>query len=116
MNDKHSVAAHFSGDFNEAMLQAWAENLRRELPAANVSLGLGFMSPKIFPHAKQVLEIIRVHAQVPLLAGCSSQGLIVGQEEIENAGGVTLGLYALPGAELKLFYFAQKQVEESGRP
>jgi small ligand-binding sensory domain FIST len=42
--------------------------------------------------------------------------LIVGQEEIENAGGVTLGLYALPGAELKLFYFAQKQVEESGRP
>src|SRR5882724_5435454 len=74
------------------------------------------MSPRFFPHAKAVLEILRVHAQVPLLAGCSSQSLIAGGEEIEDNAGLTLGLFALPGAELKPFYFTQQQVEESGSP
>ena len=59
------------------------------------------MSPKFFPHAKQALEILRVHARIPLLAGCSSAGLIAGAQEIENAGGLVLALYSLPGAELK---------------
>ena len=45
------------------------------------------MSPKFFPHARQVLEILRVHARIPLLAGCSSGGLIASAEEIESAGG-----------------------------
>jgi len=63
-----------------------------------------------------VLEIIRVHAQVPLLAGCSSQGLIAESEEVEESGGVTLGLYSLPGAELKAFHFTEEQVEEANGP
>ncbi len=78
-----------------------------------MALGLVFMSPKFFPHAKQVLEILRVHAQVPLLAGCSSQGLIVEQQEVEEGAGVTLGLYAMPGAALEAFHFTQEQVEEA---
>jgi small ligand-binding sensory domain FIST len=69
------------------------------------------MSPKFFPHAQQILEILRVHAQVPLLAGCSSSGVIAGAEEIESAGGLVLCLYSLPGAKLKLVRFTQPQVE-----
>src|SRR5262249_19061025 len=69
-----------------------------------------------FPHAKQVLEILRVHARIPVLAGCSSQGLIVGQQELENDAGITLGLYSLPGAELKGFHFTQEQIEEANGP
>ena len=69
------------------------------------------MSPRYFPNAKQILEIIRVHARVPLLAGCSGQRLIVGGEEIEENAGLTLALYHLPGAELKSFHFTQEQVE-----
>src|SRR5271167_3753317 len=111
LNTEFSVAAHWPGDFNEDGLRQWAEQLRRRLPAPEVSLGLVFMSPEFFPHAKQALEILQVHAQVPLLAGCSSTALICGGQEFENASGLALALYALPGAELKGFRFTQQQVE-----
>ncbi len=116
MSAEFSIAAHWPGGFDEAALRQWAEDLRRRLPAPQVSLGLVFMSPQFFPHAKQTLEILRVHAQVPLLAGCSSCGLIVGSQEIENAPGLVLSLYSLPGAELKGFRFTQAQVDEANGP
>lgn len=116
MNSTFSVAAHWSGDFDEAGLQRWAEDLRAQLTAGPVSLGLVFMTPKFFPQAKQVLEILRVHARVPLLLGCSSGGLIAGMQEIEEDAGVALGLYSLPGATLKGFHFTQEQVEEASGP
>lgn len=116
MNHAFSVAAHWPGGFDETGLQKWAEDLRRQLSAPQVSLGLVFMAPKLFPHAKQVLEILRVHARIPLLAGCSSQGLIVGAEELEQNASLALALYALPGAQLTAFRFTQEQVEEACGP
>jgi small ligand-binding sensory domain FIST len=116
MGNDYSVAAHWSGDYDEARLQAWAEALRQQLPQSQVSLGLVFMTPKYFDHASQILELLRVHAQIPLLLGCSSQSLIVGDQEIEEAHGLVLGLYALPGARLQPFYFDQEQLEEATDP
>jgi len=116
VNNEFSVASHWPGDFDEAGLRQWAEKLRAQLDAPQVSLGLVFMTPKFFPHAEQVLEILRVHAQIPLLAGCSSSGLISGAQEIESAGGIVLALYSLPGAVLRSARFTQEQVEESERP
>ncbi|HXT12724.1 MAG TPA: FIST N-terminal domain-containing protein [Candidatus Angelobacter sp.] len=116
MTAEYSVAAHWPGNFDEAGLQNWASGLRARLGARPVSLGLVFMAPRFFPRAKQVLEILRVHAQIPLLAGCSSQSLIAGGEELEENPGLAVGLYALPGAELKGFHFAQEQVEEANGP
>jgi small ligand-binding sensory domain FIST len=116
VSNEFSTAGHWQGDFEEAAFQKWVEELRGQLRAPRVSLGLVFMSPKFFTHAKQALEIIRVHAQVPLLAGCSSQSLIVGGQEVEQNPGLTLGLYALPGGDLKAFHFVQEQVEEANGP
>ncbi len=116
MGSKFSTAAHWPGDFDEAGLQKWAETLRQQLSAPQVSLGLVFMAPRFFPRAKQILEILRVHARIPLLAGCSSPNLIVGEREVEQNAGLTLGLYALPGAELNALYFTQAQVEEANGP
>ncbi len=116
MNTEYSVAAHWKGGFDETGLREWAENLRRQLRSPQVSLGLVFMTPRFFPHAHQVLEILRLHARIPLLVGCSSSGLIAGAEEIEEGGGVVLALYSLPGAELKEFYFTQTQVEAAETP
>jgi small ligand-binding sensory domain FIST len=116
VGNEFSTAAHWPGDFEEAGLQKWAEDLRRQLRAPHVSLGLVFMSPRFFAHARQVLEILRVHARIPLLAGCSSPSLIVGEQEVEKNAGLSLGLYALPGAELKAFHFTQEQVEEANGP
>ena len=107
------MAAHWPGEFEEAGLRQWAEHVRAQLPARAVSFGLVFMSPGFFPHARLALEILRVHARIPLLAGCSSTALICGGGEMENATGLVLALYALPGAELKSFRFTQSQVEEA---
>lgn len=74
------------------------------------------MTPRFFPFARQVLEILQVHARIPLLAGCSSQALIVGAQEVEQNAGITLGLYSLPGADLKGFHFTQAQVEQCSGP
>ncbi|MDB6108392.1 MAG: hypothetical protein JWR69_142 [Pedosphaera sp.] len=116
MHSEHAIAAHWEGDFDEAGLKSWAEGLRGRLSAAKISLGLVFMSPPFFPHAKQVLEILRVHGQIPLLAGCSSVSLIAGDMELEEDSGLVLALYALPGAELKAFHLTQEQVEEANGP
>jgi small ligand-binding sensory domain FIST len=113
VHNEHSVAGHWAGGFDESAIQAWVEGLRAELRAPKVTLGLVFMAPRFFPHAAQVLEILRVHGQIPLLAGCSSGSLIVGAEELEETSkpGIVVGLYALPGAELKAFHFTQEGVD-----
>ncbi len=98
---------------DEDGLADWARRLRARLPAPEVSLGLVFMSPKFFPHAETVLEILRVHAKIPLLAGCSSTGLVANAEEIEGAGGLVLALYSLPGAKLRGFRFSQDDVADA---
>jgi small ligand-binding sensory domain FIST len=116
VSHQFSIAGHWAEGFDESALQQWAEDLRGRLPAERVSLGLVFISPKFFPQAKQILEILRVHARIPLLAGCSSQGLIVGEQELEHDAGLTLGLYSLPGAELRAIHFTQEQVEEANGP
>jgi small ligand-binding sensory domain FIST len=110
MNDEFSVADHWQGDFDEDGLRLWAEKLRAKLGAHPVSLGLVFMTPKFFPNAQATLEILRVHARIPLLAGCSSTSLVAGSREIENATGIVLALYSLPGGQLKGFRFTQEQV------
>lgn len=97
-------------------MQSWAENLRARLSVPQISLGLVFMTPRYFKQARQILEILRVHARIPLLAGCSSQSLISGGEEIEENAGIALGLYCLPEADLKAFHFTQEQVEEANGP
>jgi len=112
VNGLHSVSAHWSGGFDEAGLRSWAEKLRGQL-TGSPNLGLVFITPGLFPHVTAILEVLRVHAQIPLLAGCSSTSLIANEREIEDKEGLALGLYCLPGAELKGIRFTQAQVEEA---
>ena len=113
LNNEYSIAAYWSDGMDEEGLADWARRLRARLPASEVSLGLVFMSPKFFPHSRQVLEILRVHGRIPLLAGCSSSSLIANAEEIESAGGLVLALYSLPGAQLRGVRLTQENVEEA---
>src|SRR6266567_553702 len=116
MQNPFAVTAHWDVGFEEARLQSWAEQLRNQLRAPRVSLGLVFMTPRFFPEAVQVLEILRVHAQIPLLVGCSSASVIVGDQEIEETAGLAVGLFSLPGAELRAIHFTQAQTEEANGP
>ena len=81
MND-FAASGSWQADFNEAALGAWAQKLRQELRAPRVSLGLLFMTPHYFEAAPRILEVLRVHAEIPLLLGCSSTSLIIGAREI----------------------------------
>lgn len=110
-SEKNSIVACWTGGLDEDGLADWARRLRARLPAREVSLGLVFMAPDLFPHAAQVLEILRLNAQIPLLAGCSGGGLVANGEELENAKGLVLALYSLPGAKLKAVRFTQTEVE-----
>ena len=116
MQNDYAVSAHWQEDFDEEKMRAWAKELRGQLRAPRVSLGLVFMTPHHFAFAAQILEVLRLHAQIPLLLGCSSGSLIIGDREIEDQPGLVVSLLALPGAELHGVHFTQEQVEQASGP
>lgn len=113
---EHAVADHWQGGWDEPRLRTWAEELRSRLKSPGATLGLVFMTPGFFEQAPQILEILRLHARIQLLVGCSSGSLIVGDQELEDDGGFVLGLYHLPGAHVQAVRFDQSDVEQAETP
>ena len=107
----HAAAAHLVGPFNERAIENFCNALRARITAGSPNLGLVFMAPSFYEHAREALELIRLHARTPLLAGCSSHALVVNDHEIEREGGLALALYHLPGAELHGFRFPSRDVD-----
>ncbi len=95
-----AIAGHFKGGWDEAGIQRWAAALRTRLEAPAVSLGVLFATPAFAEHATDLLEIVRLHARVPCLVGCSTRAVIVNEREHESGEGLALSLYHLPGAQL----------------
>lgn len=116
MQNTFSVYSHWPGEYDESGLRSWAEQLRAQLAAPRVSLGLVFVAPRFFDQASQLMELLQVHAKIPLLLGCSSGSLIAGGEEIEDKAGIVLGLYFLPGADLRACRFSPEQVDKANGP
>jgi small ligand-binding sensory domain FIST len=116
MRTETGVAVRWQGGCDESGLEAWAAEARSSLGDRRVSLGIVFMTPRLFPDAAQVLEILRVHARIPLLIGASSTSLIANGVETEDCDGVALGLYSLPGAELRGFRIGQQQLAVATEP
>jgi small ligand-binding sensory domain FIST len=107
----HAAAGHLPGPFNEEALVKFATQLRERVTAGPPTLGLVFMAPPFYGAAREALEIIRLHAHTPLLAGCSSHALVATGHEIERNAGLALALFHLPGAELHGFHFPARDVE-----
>ena len=112
MSQNYAVSARWTRAFDENALEVWAEQLRKQIIDEKVSLGLLFLTPAFFEDAEKILEIIRVHARVPILMGCSSHGIIVNGEEIEEEGGIALSLFHLPGANLNAFALSSEQIND----
>lgn len=98
-----SAVDRWSGTWDETGVRDLAENLHRRLGGRNATFGLVFATPTYFDHATDLLEIVRVHARVPVLAGCSSYGLVAGGEEHEEGEGVVIALYSLPDATVHAY-------------
>ncbi|MBN8249899.1 MAG: FIST C-terminal domain-containing protein [Verrucomicrobia bacterium] len=116
MRTRYVVAAHFAGEWDEPRVRRWAETTRARLEAPSVTFGIVFMSPQFFEVASEVLEVLRVHARIPLLAGCSSQSLIANGEELEDQAGLVLQLFHLPDATVRAVRFDQEQLESLNSP
>ncbi len=116
ISSAYSVAAVWNGEPSERLMQRWAEECRAILSAPRVDLALVFMTPHYFESAPQILELLRVHAQTPLLMGCSTGNLICGGDEIEDQSGIAVGLYSLPGARLEAVRFGADQMGEANGP
>lgn len=114
--NQYSATSGWLGAYDEAGIQAWAEQVRASFQGPQLTLGLVFMTPHFFERASQVLEILRVHARIPLLVGCSGPSLATGAQELEDQPGIALGLYHLPGATIRTTHFVQAQVEEANGP
>ncbi|HOX01168.1 MAG TPA: FIST N-terminal domain-containing protein [Candidatus Paceibacterota bacterium] len=113
MEQRHAVSGHWAGPWDDGALGAWAAELRGRLAAPRVTLGLVFIAPALAEKAEAILEILRFHGRIPLLAGCSGAGLIAGDREWEEGVGLVLGLYHWPGAEVRAYHFGQSQVESA---
>lgn len=103
------------GRFSEELVRNAAVALREQL-GQNPTLGLLFISVDYIEHLTDVLEIIRLHARLPLLAGCSTQGLIGTDEESEAQSGFSLLLLSLPNAQAHAIPFTHAMVEEADAP
>ena len=92
---QHSVTRYFELPFNEEELKAWAATQAQEL-AGPASFALLFCSPECRHHAEEIMEVVRIYAQVSVIIGCSANGLIATEGEMENEAGFTIALYHLP--------------------
>ncbi len=114
--NEFAASGFWRADYDEAAMSEWARQLRQGVSASRISLGLVFMTPHYFAHAPRILETLRVHAEIPLLIGCSGAGLIYGSREIEDERGIAVSLLSLPGAELTAVHFTQEQIDEANGP
>jgi small ligand-binding sensory domain FIST len=108
---QHGVVDFWQGQYDESAVREWAIGVREQLEAESVSIGIIFMTPHFFEQAADILELVRVNAQVPLLVGCSSVSLVVGAYERENLQGISLSLFHFPECDLKAFHYCQHHVE-----
>jgi small ligand-binding sensory domain FIST len=114
MVEQFSAVAHWDEPWDEDVFSAWARGLRSRVPVAGTVLGVVFMASKWFDRAETTLELLRVHAAIPVLIGCSGSGLIANGEEIEVDAGIVVGIYVLPDAVLKTVRITQSHLESGG--
>lgn len=84
----------------KAVIQA-AQSALREI-GGRVTIGFIFASADYRPYLPDFLELIQVHAHVPLLLGSSGSGLIGTDAEAEDQSGFSLLLLHLPRTHIKI--------------
>lgn len=98
-------------EFSEEKVIASANQVRAEL-GADVSCAIAFVTPSYVPYLEDLLELIRVYGHVPILIGCTGEGIIGTGRELENKEGFSLLLLSLPNTTITPFEFGQSDVDE----
>jgi small ligand-binding sensory domain FIST len=111
----HSVVQYFNLPFNATEVEAWAK-AQKDTLAGPATCGLLFTTPECSEHAKEIIEIVRIYAQVPTIIGCSSSGLIADTHEIENEAGCCVALYHLPHTQAHAIHLPLESFDSPNRP
>ena len=76
-----------------------------DLGAASSGSGLLFIFLGWAEFVDEIVDILRNSVGVPRLAGCFANGVISNQWEFEQKGGITIGLFHLPGSRIESLSF-----------
>lgn len=108
----HSLVQQFSAHCSERELKDWSEQARCELEGP-ITFGFIFATPDAQSRIRDVIEVVRIYAQVPVLIGCSSEAVLANDREFENEGGFSVALHALPETTARAFYLPPRVFEDS---
>src|ERR1700736_4728796 len=111
----HAVSHLLPGTYSEPDIIAVAQKLRAEL-GANAALGFVFVTPEWRGHLEDTLELIRLHARVPRLVGCSGSGIIGTKTELERRPGLSILLLSIPENSFQIFTISESDVEGGSDP
>ncbi|GER87622.1 hypothetical protein KDW_17840 [Dictyobacter vulcani] len=75
-----------------------------------------FANVEFMPYFADMLRMVRRKTGVALLLGCSGQGIIGTDQELEDLPALSLLALELPGAELRPVHLTPTMVEKSQRP
>ena len=103
------------GSFRESAVIGAAEQALAEC-GGPPTCGFLFLSASWLPQIHEVLDLVRLHARIPLLVGSVGGGLIGVGREVEGAAGMSLLLVSLPEAKLTPVLISTKQIGESTGP
>src|SRR5258707_2011067 len=110
-----AVSQLFAGTYSEPEIIAAAQKLRTEL-GGNAALGFVFTTPEWRGHLEDTLELIRLHARVPRLVGCSGSGIIGTKTELEHRPGLSILLLSIPENSFQIFTISENDVEGGSDP
>lgn len=91
----YSCVKYFSLNASDLEIENWARSTSETL-SAKPTFGLIFASNECLPRVEEVIEIIRIYGQVPMLIGCTSNGVIADNREFENEPGISVSLFHFP--------------------
>src|ERR1043166_2587534 len=104
-----------SDDWSKATQEAITQTTA-QMAGTRPDLAVLFASHKFAESYAEMLGEIQLATKTPLLVGCSGQGVIGKNREIEGEAALSLMLVSLPGASLKPYHFTQAEIEESSGP
>ncbi len=93
---------------------ALAQQVRSTLRADNaeVDLLIVFVSASLSLEAPGIMAQLQAELNPKILLGCSAEGVITSEQEIENQPAIAIVAGCLPGAKLEPFSFTSMEMED----
>ena len=112
---KAASSIGFGPEWQRALGDALGEVSSR-LEGTSVDLAVVFAAPQYAPHYADVLAEIRARLDPRVVIGCSGQGVIGTDREVEDMPAISILAFSLPGALLSPHHVTQAVLaEDSGR-